>query len=76
MRQDVNEYELSYSGLLGRDGGLDMMHVRREIKYGQKAEGNNFSLFIGRFNSIDMAKRARVVRWNYGMDEDDRAGLV
>ena len=51
------------------------MYVRREIKHGRKW-GNKLSLSIGRFNSIDTAKKARVVRWNNGLDEDVRAGLV
>ena len=54
------------------------MYVRREIKHGRKVrgKGNDLSLSIWRFNSIDVAKKARVVRWNYGLDEDVRAGLV
>ena len=52
------------------------MYVRREVKHGRKMRGHDFSLFIGRFRSTDDAKRARVVRWNYGLDEDDKAGLI
>ena len=58
-------------------GGRSILYVRREIKHGRKVRGkrNALSLFIRRFNSIDTAKNARVVRWNYGLDEDVRAGL-
>ena len=54
------------------------MYVRREIKHGRKVrgKGNTFSLFIGRFNLIDAAKKARVVHWNYRLDEDIQAGKV
>ena len=68
------DYEVSYN-LLGRGGSRSILYVRREIKHGRKW-GNKLSLSIGRFNSIDTAKKARVVRWNYGLDEDVRAGLV
>ena len=71
------DYEVPYN-LLGHWGSRSLLHVRREIKHGRKVrgKGNALSLFIGRFNSIDAAKNARVVRWNYGLDEDVRAGLV
>ena len=55
-----------------------MLYIHREIKHGQKVRGkeNAICLFIGRFNSINAAKKARDVRWNYGLDEDIHAGLV
>ena len=37
---------------------------------------NDLSLFIGHFNSVNVAKKARVVRSNYGLDKDVRTGLV
>ena len=61
--------------VLGREESRDVLYVRRTAKHGRKW-GNKLSLSIGRFNSIDTAKKARVVRWNYGLDEDVRAGLV
>ena len=64
--------------LLAHGGSRSLLYVRREIKHGRKVrgKGNDLSLSIWRFNSIDVAKKARVVRWNYGLDEDVRAGLV
>ena len=40
------------------------MYVRREIKHGWKVRGKGNALYlsIGRFNPIDIAKKARVVR--------------
>ena len=69
-----DDYELPYS-VLGREGSRDVLYVRRAIKYGRK-RGNKLSLFIGRFRSSDETKHARVVRWNHGMDVDDKAGLI
>ena len=68
------DYELPYS-VLGREGSRDVLYVRRAIKHGRK-RGNKLSLFIGRFRSSDETKHVRVVRWNHGMDVDDKAGLV
>jgi hypothetical protein len=61
--------------VLGREGSRDVLYVRRAIKYGRQ-RGNKLSLFIGRFRSSDETKHARVVRWNHGMDVDDKTGLI
>ena len=55
------DYEVPYN-LLAHGGGF-LLYVRREIKHRRKW-GNKLSLSIGRFNSIDVAKKAGVVRWN------------
>ena len=68
------DYEVPYN-LLGHGGSRSILYVRREIKHGRKW-GNKLSLSIGHFNLIDATKKARVVRWNYGLDKDVRAGLV
>ena len=74
--EGADEYTLPYGSVLGRDGDDHILHVRREAKHGQKAGEKDFSIAIGRFGSIDEAKFAKVVRWNYGMDKGDRLKLV
>jgi hypothetical protein len=76
VNEDADEYTLPYGSVLGRDGDSQILHVRREAKHGRKAGGKDFSIAIGRFGSIDEAKFAKVIRWNYGMDEGDRLRLV
>ena len=51
------EYEVPYN-LLGHGGSRSILYVRREIGHGRKLRGkkNTLSLFIGRFNSIDVAR--------------------
>ena len=61
--------------VLGREESRDIMYIRRTTKCGRK-RGKDFSLFIGRFRSGDDAICARVVRWNHGMDVDDKARLI
>jgi len=73
--EGADEYTLPYGSVLGRDADDQILHVRRESKHGRKA-GKDFSIAIGRFDSIDEAKFAKVIRWNYGMDEGDRLRLV
>ena len=72
----ANDFDLAYNDVLGRAGDTDILYVRKTPKHVRKAGGSNFCLAIGWFASMDAAKCSNVVRWNYGMDEDVRAGLV
>ena len=74
--EGANEFALACSNVLGRDGDTDILYVRKTLKHGKKAEGSDFCLAVGRFVSMDAAKCSKVVRWNCGIEEDVRAGLV
>jgi hypothetical protein len=57
----VNEYGLSYNEQLFGSGDRNLLYVRRGTISGQKGRKNRTIMF-GRFGSMEVAKRANVVR--------------
>ena len=67
-----DEFVLQYESYFGCRRNKNVLYARRPVRTA-RSEAGVFA--IGRFSSMEVAKRANVVRWEVSMD-DARAGLV
>jgi hypothetical protein len=73
----TDEFVLAYDGHFHCHGDGNVLYVRRKVKPGRHEGKNQMNLFIGRFGSMESARRATAVRWHHiSMNEGVRAGLV
>ena len=73
----ADEFVLTYAEHFHCHGDGNVLYVRRKVKPGRHEGKNQKNLFLGRFCSMESARRATAVRWHHiGMDEGVRAGLV
>ena len=70
---DDPEFVLEYDAFFGWDSGGDILYICRPIRTSRHDGG---TLAIGRFGSVDAAKRADIVGWRVCIGDDVRAGLV
>ena len=67
-----DEFVLQYESYFGCRRNKNVLYARRPVRTA-RSEAGVFA--IGRFSSMEVAKRANVIRWEVSMD-DARAGLV
>ena len=68
-----NELVLQYESYFGCRRDKNVLYARRPVRTARNEAG---VFVIGRFSSMEAAKRATVVRWHVEMDDHARAGLV
>ena len=66
----AGEHVLLYEQHFGRQKNRNVLYLRQTGRKGQPV------LSLGRFSLFEVAQFADVVRWNVGMDEEIRSGLV
>ena len=71
-----DEFMLRYDGHFHCHGDGNVLYVRRKVKPGRHKGKQRMNLFIGRFGSMESARRATAVRWHIGMDDGVRSALV
>ena len=67
----ADEFVLAYDQVFGRQRDRNILYVRKPARTGCKGV-----TVFGRFSSMEVAKRADVVRWHVKMDDSFRDGLV
>ena len=72
----ADEFVLAYDGHFHCHGDGNVLYVRRVAKPGRHKGKNQVNLFIGRFGSMESARRATAVRWHIHMDDGLRSALV
>ena len=71
-----NSFALEYSSYYGHQDLDDIVYVRIGTRSGQHDASNRKCVHIGRFASMEEGRQASVVRWNAGIANCARTGLV
>lgn len=71
----ADEYVLGYSNHFDYPRDKNVLYIRKFRKSGRHG-GMRFTLLVGRFSSLEAARRAKVVRWNINIEEPVRDRLV
>ena len=69
----ADEYVMQYDVAFGCSGDGNVLYVRRR-RHGGRHGGR--TLLLGRFSSMEAAKRAKVVPWHVEMGDSARSGLI
>ena len=72
----ANSFALEYSSYYGHHDRDDIVYVRIGTRTGRHDASNRKCVCIGRFASMEEGRQASVVRWNTGIANCARTGLV